>query len=167
MRERLLALKAAIAVAIGTMGEFLGWKGVMVVVLALCMAMDYLSGTLAARKNGEWSSTIAREGLYNKGGTILIVGAAAVVDFVFYFLIPTLPILGRDLRNPGVFLPLVLAWYIITEIGSILENASKMGAAVPKWFLKAVSATKKGVDKTGEANVPVMDDNGEANNDNG
>lgn len=161
MSERLVALKAAIAVALGAVGNFLGWKGLMVIVLALCMALDYISGTLAAKKDGTWSSTIAREGLYHKGGTIIAVGAAAIVDFVFYFLIPTLPILGRDIRNPGVFLPLVLAWYIITEIGSILENAAKMGAAVPKWFLKAVAATKKGVDKAGETNVPQISEDGE------
>ena len=29
---------------------------------------------------------------------------------------------------PGMILPLVLAWYIITELGSILENAIKLGA---------------------------------------
>ena len=154
MRERLIALKAALAVAAGAMGEFLGWKGVMVVVLALCMALDYLSGTLAAKKAGEWSSTVAREGLYHKSGTIIAVGAAAIVDFVFYFLIPSLPIFGRDISNPGLFLPLVLAWYIITEIGSVLENVAKMGAAVPAWFLKAIAATKKTVDKAGEANIP-------------
>lgn len=161
MRERLLTLKAAIAVTVGAMGEILGWKGVMVCVLAICMALDYLSGTLAAKKSGEWSSTIAREGLYHKSGTIIAVGAAAIVDFVFYFLIPTLPILGRDIRNPGLFLPLVLAWYIITEIGSVLENVAKMGAKVPSWFLKAIEATKKNVDKAGDANVPDTGD-GEA-----
>lgn len=158
MRERLITLKAAIAVAVGAMGEFLGWKGVMVCVLAICMALDYLSGTLAAKKAGEWSSTIAREGLYHKSGTIIAVGAAAIVDFVFYFLIPTLPILGKDIRNPGLFLPLVLAWYIITEIGSVLENVALMGAKVPRWFLKAVEATKKKVDDAGEATIPDTED---------
>ena len=158
MREKMLALKAALAVAAGTAAEFLGWKGVMVVVLALCMALDYISGTLAAKKNGEWSSTVAREGLYHKSGTIIAVGAAAIVDFVFYFLIPTLPIFGRDISNPGLFLPLVLAWYIITEIGSVLENVAKMGAAVPAWFLKAIEATKKNVDKAGEETVPKTED---------
>lgn len=154
LHEKAMALKAAITVALATVGEFLGWKGVMVLVLALCMALDYISGTLAAKRKGEWSSKIAREGLYHKSGSIIAVGAAAIVDFVFYFLIPTLPIMGRDIRNPGVFLPLVLAWYIITEIGSVLENVAGMGAAVPRWFLKAIEATKKNVDKAGEANIP-------------
>ncbi len=32
---------------------------------------------------------------------------------------------------PGIIMPLVLAWYIITELGSILENAVKMGGKGP------------------------------------
>ena len=161
LHEKAMALKAAITVSLGAAGEFLGWKGVMVLVLALCMALDYISGTLAAKRKGEWSSKIAREGLYHKSGSIIAVGAAAIVDFVFYFLIPTLPVMGRDIRNPGVFLPLVLAWYIITEICSVLENVAGMGAAVPRWFLKAIEATKKNVDKAGEGEILATDDDDE------
>ena len=39
MANRLFDLKAAIAVALAAIGEFLGWKGVMIIVLALCMAL--------------------------------------------------------------------------------------------------------------------------------
>ena len=147
-------IQIAVAALGGWLGYFLGGMDGLLIALIILMALDYISGTLAAKRKGEWSSKIAREGLYHKSGSIIAVGAAAIVDFVFYFLIPTLPIMGRDIRNPGVFLPLVLAWYIITEIGSVLENVAGMGAAVPKWFLKAIEATKKNVDKAGEAHVP-------------
>ena len=46
--------------------------------------------------------------------------------------------------------PLVLVWYILTEVGSIIENAGKMGAEIPPWLRKAVAALKSGVDKTGD-----------------
>ena len=54
---------------------------------------------------------------------------------------------------PGLVLPLVLAWYIITELGSILENAVKMGAPVPEWLIKLLKAGKKAVDGFGDGVV--------------
>lgn len=157
MSEKLNAFKILLATAMGAIGDFLGYRGIMVVVLALCMALDYISGTLAAKKSGEWSSKVAREGLFHKGGTILAVGAAAIVDFLLFVLIPTLPVFGKDIPNTGIFLPLVAAWYILTEIGSVLENSAKMGARVPSWFLKAIAATKKKVDKVGDAQTEEDD----------
>lgn len=159
--NRLNTLKLAIAAIMAGLTDLLGWKGVMMVMLAVVMALDYISGTLAAKKAGEWSSTIAREGLFHKGGTILVTAVALIADGLFCAAIPQIPIVGV---NPGVFLPLVLAWYILTEIGSILENAVRMGAAVPRWFVRAISATGKLVDKAGEAQVPETD-SGEADDD--
>lgn len=149
MNNELLAWKSAVAAFFGILGNFLGWKGVMLVILVVLMAMDYLSGTLAARKNGEWSSKIAREGLFHKGGVILVVSGALLADLMFALAIPVIPLFG-GLKNPGLFLPLVLAWYILTELGSVLENAVKMGAAVPGWFRKAIAKAGKDVDNAAE-----------------
>lgn len=150
MDHELLAWKAAVAAFFGVLGDFLGWKGVMLVILVILMAMDYLSGTLQAKKNGTWSSKIAREGLFHKGGIILVVSGALLADLMFAFAIPVIPI-GAGFQNPGLFLPLVLAWYIITELGSVLENSVKMGAPVPAWFKKAIAKAGEAVDKAGEA----------------
>ena len=54
---------------------------------------------------------------------------------------------GQELRK--LILPLVLAWYIITELGSILENAVKMGAAVPGWLIKLLEAGAKVIESAG------------------
>ena len=59
----------------------------------------------------------------------------------------TIPVLG--IAWPNLLGPLVLAWYIVTELGSILENAVKLGAAVPGWIVKIFDATLKMVDKAG------------------
>ena len=50
------------------------------------------------------------------------------------------------LEWPGIIMPLVLAWYILTELGSILENAVKLGAKVPKWLIKLLAAFEHLVD---------------------
>lgn len=148
MDEKLLALKLAVAAFFSSIGGLLGWKGVMVIVWIFSMALDYISGSCAAAKNGEWDSAVARQGLWHKGGTILVVVVAGIADALFVFMLPQLPVINTG--NPGFLLPLVLAWYIITEAGSVLENAVKLGAAVPAWLTKALKIGLKAVDKAGD-----------------
>lgn len=147
MGEKLTAFKGAMAAFCMSLGAFLGWQGIMALVLVAAMALDYLSGTMAACRAGQWSSAVAREGLWHKGGMILVVVVAAVADGVMTVLCANLPM---DMAWPGVVLPLVLAWYILTELGSILENAVKMGAAVPAWLVKLLKAGLDAVDSKGE-----------------
>lgn len=147
MDEKLTAFKGALAAFCMSLGAFLGWQGIMALVWVGAMALDYLSGTMAACRAGAWSSAAAREGLWHKGGMILVVVVAAVADGVMTVLCANLPM---DMVWPGVVLPLVLAWYILTELGSILENAVKMGAAVPPWLVKLLKAGLAAVDSEGE-----------------
>ena len=53
--------------------------------------------------------------------------------------------------NTVLILPVVLVWYILTELGSILENAAAMGAPVPEFLTKLLAAAREKVeDATGE-----------------
>ena len=133
MKEKLLTAKGALTAFLTAVGTVLGWKGSMLLAWAAVMALDYLSGTMAACKAGQWSSATAREGLWHKGAMILVVTAAAIADAV---MVAAADPLALELRWPGVLLPMVLAWYILTELGSILENAVEMGASVPGWLVK-------------------------------
>ena len=47
----------------------------------------------------------------------------------------------------GVVLPVVLVWYIFTELGSIAENAAAMGAPVPGWLVRILAQGKEGAEK--------------------
>ena len=147
MNENLLTVKTAIAAFFTAMGAFLGWKGVMLVAWVAVMALDYLSGTMAACKVGEWSSAIARDGLWHKGSMILVVLVAGITDIVMVIIAEHVPI---GIQWPGLILPLVLAWYIITELGSILENAVKMGANVPEWLVNLLKASANLVENAGK-----------------
>lgn len=147
MEEKLTAVKGALAAFCMSVGAFLGWQGVMALVWVAAMGLDYLSGSMAACRTGQWSSAAAREGLWHKGGMILVVVVAAVADGVMAVLCTGLPL---DMAWPGAVLPLVLGWYILTELGSILENAVKMGAAVPGWLVKLLKAGRDAVDAKGE-----------------
>ena len=145
MEDNLMTFKAAIAAFFTALGAFLGWQGIMAMVWVAAMALDYLTGTAAACRTGEWSSRTAREGLWHKGGMIVVVIVAAIADGIMAVICANIPI---GLEWPVLILPLVLAWYILTELGSILENAVKMGAAVPDWLVKLL---KTGLDAVNDS----------------
>ena len=147
MKETMLGYKAALVVAISTMGELLGWKGILMAAWVAAMAMDYLSGTMAACKEGKWSSAVARQGLWHKGGMILVVAVSGMADIVMMILCDHIPV---TISWPGLILPLVLGWYLLTELGSVLENAVRLGANVPQWLVKLLEAGAKALEKTGE-----------------
>ena len=148
MNENLVTRKTAIVASFSALGTFLGWKGIMLVSWVGVMALDYLSGTLAACREGQWSSAVARQGLWHKGGMILVVTVSAIADTVMVMIVEYVPM---GLKWPGLLLPLVLAWYIITELGSILENAVKMGAKVPSWLVRLLKAGIELADRAGES----------------
>lgn len=154
MNEKLTAIKTAIAVFFTTLSAFLGWQGVMVLIWIGAMAIDYISGSLAAWLSGEWSSAVAREGLKHKAGMFLVVIVAALTDITLVIICDHLPL---DMAWPVLVLPLVLAWYILTELGSVLENAVKMGAPLPRWLMNLLTAGLKIIDRKGDtiAEKPV------------
>jgi len=152
MQETVVTAKAAITAFFAAVGAFLGWKGIMAVVWAVLMAMDWVTGTLAARKNGTWRSSVSRDGAWHKIGSVVVIVTALLADFIMGVMLAHIPVL--DIAWPNVLGPLVLAWYIVTELGSILENAVKLGAPVPVWVVKIFDATLKMVESAGEEALP-------------
>ena len=147
MENYLTEIKIGIAAFFTAVSALLGWQGVMALVWVLTMAIDYITGTAAAVKNGEWSSAVARQGLWHKGSMIAVVVVAVIADCVMAIICEHIPI---GLEWTSIVLPLVLAWYIVTELGSILENAVKMGANVPSWLVKLLKIGLNAIDTAGE-----------------
>ena len=152
--EKLNEFKIAALGFLASLGTFLGWQGIMALAWVAAMGLDYLTGSAAACKEGKWSSSIARTGLWHKGGMIIVVCVAAIADGVLGIICSHTPI---DLEWPGAILPLILAWYILTEMGSILENAMKLGVRVPKWLTKFFDVFKHLVDDAADKVVDVGD----------
>ncbi len=140
MEEKLTAWKAGATALVSALTAFLGWKGIAALAWVAAMALDYISGSAAACKEGKWSSKVAREGLWHKMGMVLAVVVAAIADGVLTVLCRQLPAMG--IAWPGMVLPVVLVWYLLTELGSILENAVRLGAKVPGWLANLLQATK-------------------------
>lgn len=150
MEQNIRAWKAAVSAFIGAMTALWGWFGWFVLVLALCMALDYITGTVAAKAAGEWSSKVAREGLWHKAAILVAVIVACLMDWVIGMILNNVAVISLPFEYSVLFGPLVVAWYIVTELGSILENSGKLGGPQPEWFKRAVSALKDGVDGVGD-----------------
>ncbi|MGN0985142.1 MAG: holin family protein [Candidatus Enterenecus sp.] len=159
MEKYINGLKAAVAAVVGLLTGLWGWMGWLVVGWVGCMVLDYISGSAAACKGGEWSSARAREGIWHKAGMIVVVLVAAGADLLLSIVLDHLQLVSLPVQYGGLVCPVVLVWYIVTELGSIVENAAAMGAPVPAWLAKLLAAAKKTVDKAGDG-LSGEDDDG-------
>ena len=150
MDKTINQIKVAVTAALGLLTGLWGWLGWLVVGWIVCMALDYLTGSMAAAKVGQWSSARAREGIWHKCGMIVVVVVAAGADLLIEIVLTNLPVLALPIQYPGLVCPVVLVWYIVTELGSMAENAAIMGAPVPKWLVKLLAASKGMVDQAGD-----------------
>ena len=137
-----LWMKAAVAAAVGAFSAAFGWLGWLVLLWALCMVMDYITDSAAAAKAGDWDSATARSGIWHKAGMIVVVIVAALCDMVVGIMVGNLPV-SLPFTYETLILPIVLIWYIFTELGSIAENAVKMGAPMPSALVQLLKAGKR------------------------
>ena len=143
--------KAAMAALLGVLTGLWGWLGWLVVGWAACMVLDYITGSAAACKDGAWSSGAAKEGIWHKAGMIVVVLVAAGADLLIAAVLENLPLVALPFQYSGLICPVVLVWYIITELGSMAENAAGMGSDVPPWLLRLLAVGKNAIDDAGEA----------------
>lgn len=156
--ENVNRFKAALAAVIAAMTALWGWFGWLVLAWVACMAIDYITGYSAAAKNGEWSSAVAREGLWHKAGCIFAVLAAGILDAVIGYLLGNIQGLALPFAYTVLVAPLVVAWYILMELGSILENVGKMGAPLPKFLKKMIVVLKGTVETAGDSLTPDQEE---------
>ena len=142
--------KASVIAVIGALTGLWGWFGWLVIGWVICMVVDYITGSLAAAKQGEWSSAQAREGIWHKAGMIVVVIVAAGADLLISLVIVNIPAIQLPFEYGGLICPIVLVWYGITELGSITENAVAMGAPVPGWLTKLLQVSRQAIDNAGE-----------------
>lgn len=157
MMEHINGIKATVAAVAGALTGLWGWLGWLVIGWLGCMVLDYISGSMAAAKHGDWSSAKAREGIWHKAGMIVVVVVAAGADLLICVVLEHIPAIELPFDFGGLICPIVLVWYIITELGSMAENAADMGAPVPAWLLKLLAVGKDAVDQAGDA-IPGEDE---------
>ena len=154
MEHRITAWKAAATTILGALTALWGWFGWLLLGWVGLMLLDFLTGSAAAAKGGSWSSQAARDGVWHKAGMVVVVIVAAGSDLLVALVLDHLPVVQLPVAYRGLICPLVLVWYCITELGSIVENAIVMGAPVPDWLTKLLAVGKESVDRAGDSPPP-------------
>lgn len=144
--DKAVEIKAAVTGAIAFVTALIGPVGWTVVVWIISMLLDYLTGTWAALSQGEWDSSVARQGLWHKLGSIIAVLASTLFDIALGVILPQA---GIDYGHI-IVTPIVCLWYLLTELGSIVENADKLGAPVPDLLRDMIKKVRNKVDSIGE-----------------
>ena len=91
------------------------------------------------------------------GAGVAVVGAA-IRGGVCGLIRANIPALEVPFRFEVFASVLVLVWYIMTELGSIVENVGALGAPVPAWLRKAIAALESTVDGAGDKLGSGQDD---------
>ena len=140
------SLKGIIAVAIATISIYENWIGWLFVFYVITMIIDVITGMICAWKQGQWSSRTAVAGLWRKCGSIFAVFSATLTDILVQTLLQNFPELTQNFPEKIVLFPVVLTWYCVTEIGSIVENAGRLGAPIPKLLKNAIFVLNDALD---------------------
>ncbi len=148
--ERINEVKAVVAAMFAAVSAWLGWFGWLVVIYAVSMVIDYAVGSALAGKRGEWKSKRAREGIWHKGGSIIVVLVAGLADLLLGLIINNIPSITLPFTYSVFLCPVVLVWYILTELGSIVENAGEMGAPVPGFLRRIIAVLHDTVEDAGD-----------------
>jgi len=85
-------------------------------------------------------------GLWGKTGSVIVVtmigfvdiGIGLMVNYAYY-----LPFEHRVLISP-----FVIAWYILAEVGSIIENLGAMGIPIPPFLARHIETLQRRIGDT-------------------
>lgn len=127
-----LMLKGFFAGLIAMLAEMLGGADAALDLLLTFVICDIATGVLNGFLRKELNSTTMRNGLIHKVLIFVLVIVAVRVDFAVD------EILGKDFH----FRMLVIAFFCLEEVISLLENIANAGVPIPKWLrlsLKKVS----------------------------
>lgn len=132
--------KLALAVAAGTASAW--FSSVLPLVLMVCgsVVLDWITGLLAAAKDGKLSSAKGLQGIIKKLALLCLLMLGFGLDVVIPYLVSQ----GMSVEV-GVTLPfglIVAAWIVLNEALSIIENLHRCGVEVPKSIVKLLAAAK-------------------------
>lgn len=141
-----LEIKATLAVLVAACTALLGKLGGLALLWVFVVLLDYVTGTAKAVSKGQWSSTVARKGLWHKLGSLFAVMVAALAEIGLSVLSGS----AEQIATRGALTAIVLTWYIFTELGSIAENAAELGAKVPKFLVNIIEKVREATEANGE-----------------
>ena len=101
-------------------------------ITGIFIVFDLLTGLIKAFKEKNYTSSIMREGLFHKAGSILLVSLGALADY------------AQDYMDLGIDVPVcgtICVYVCLMELGSIVENIGKINPKlipekIKPYFLK-------------------------------
>lgn len=149
-----ITIEKFIVIITGTwLGERFELIFIALLVLSFLMIVDYISGMLASKKEAAeypenktygWNSKKSIVGIYKKVGYILTITVALSADYMIYKFVDEI---GVDFKTKTLFGILVVIWFIINELISILENAGRMGVILPQFLINVLAVLKNDLGK--------------------
>lgn len=161
-----VGLRLVIGAALTAFSVYFNALAVPLIVLAIMMILDYITGMTAAWKQKTLNSKKGVEGIIKKIGYMVLVAVAMGVDFLVMSGLRSFDI---TIQIDMIFGLLVPIWLIINEMISILENLSIIDVPIPDFLKKIIKKLKITAEATGD---PVKDkeeikENKEGDNKNG
>ena len=138
--------KSVIGTVACVAGYIKGSFNELLVILALFIVCDYITGTVLALTKGEFSVKKGLVGAIKKLFYICLVFMGFMIDLL---VTTTGARLGLSLATNGAFGMAINCYLIGTEGLSILESLAIMGLPVPEFMKKALGVIKSNGEKTG------------------
>lgn len=127
--ERLDIFFKVFVTSVGSIVGYLfgGWHTLLQILLVF-VAIDYLTGMIAAGYEGKLNSSVGFRGIAKKVMIFAIVAVGHMIDTA----------LGEN----HIFRDAVIYFYLANELLSILENAGRTGLPIPNVIKNAVDVLK-------------------------
>nr|DAZ79370.1 MAG TPA: holin [Caudoviricetes sp.] len=145
MDKVLFIIKSSFTVVISTVVAALGGFDSALELLISLILVDMISGVVYAIMQKTLSSTELRNGIMRKVFIFLAIFIALKVDTYLLDLVgktPTFWGISLSIRT------LVVIWFCIEELISLLENLANIGVPFPKWVKEVLVQVSDCVDKS-------------------
>ena len=109
-----------------------GWSTLLTILIA-AMAIDYITGIIAAGIEGKLSSKAGLKGIGRKLLIFSLVAVAHLIDTI--------------LGNQHIIRDSTIIFYLCNEILSIIENAGRAGLPIPPFLNNAVDSLRNKIQK--------------------
>lgn len=133
------------------MGGYINMKLILTLFICflICVTADYITGVMKAYVNSEVSSKVGRKGILKKASYIAVVFSAMMVDYLIFITS------GKfGVNYDPISCVLVMAWFVINELISILENVSSMGAPCPKFLKSLMKRLQNNIESVDKGDKP-------------
>jgi len=120
--------KSAVAVGGAAASYFFGGWSSLLTILLTFVVLDYITGVVAAAKEGKLNSEVGAWGIAKKVGTFVIVAVAHLVD--------------SALGDAHLFRDAAIFFFLANELLSVIENAGRIGVPIPPVLQRAVEVLR-------------------------